>query len=118
MLVDGTDDPINPGWRRDAVRVWQSRESHVREGLRANIRRTERDYDRARDRADGASKARRPTSVEILTWSARGKPISRLYTVHGGGHVIPQPVFRFPRLFGKSTSALDAPSAAMEFFAQ
>jgi hypothetical protein len=28
-----------------------------------------------------------PTSVEILTWSARGKPISRLYTVHGDGHV-------------------------------
>jgi hypothetical protein len=53
-----------------------------------------------------------PTSVEILTWSARGKPISRLYTVHAGGHVIPQPVLRFPRLFGKTTSALDAPSAA------
>jgi len=51
-----------------------------------------------------------PTSVQILTWSARGKPISRLYTVHGGVHVIPQPVFRFPRFFGKTTSALDAPS--------
>jgi poly(3-hydroxybutyrate) depolymerase len=41
-----------PGWRSNAVQVWQSRQSYFREGLRANIRRTERDYDRARDRAE------------------------------------------------------------------
>ena len=56
-----------------------------------------------------------PTSVENLTWSTQGKPISRLYTVHGGGHVIPQK-FRFRRLLGRTTTALNAPSEAMRFF--
>jgi polyhydroxybutyrate depolymerase len=57
-----------------------------------------------------------PTSVEILIWSADGKPVCCLYTVHGGGHVIPQPRFRFPRQLGKMSSALNAPSAAVSFF--
>ncbi len=58
-----------------------------------------------------------PTSVENLTWSSsEGKPISCLYTVHGGGHVIPQQVFRFRRLLGRTTTALNAPSEAVRFF--
>jgi hypothetical protein len=42
-----------------------------------------------------------PTSVETLIWTAGGKPACCLYTVHGGGRVIPQPRFRFPPKLGK-----------------
>ena len=52
-----------------------------------------------------------PTSVETLIWRVDGKPACCLYTVHGGGHVIPQPRFRFPRQLGKMSSALNAPRA-------
>jgi hypothetical protein len=38
-----------------------------------------------------------PTTVEILTWSAREKPISRHNTVLGGGYGLPQPAFRLAR---------------------
>jgi hypothetical protein len=36
--------------------------------------------------------------------------------VHGGGHVIPQLAFRFPRLLRETITALNAPSAAISFF--
>jgi polyhydroxybutyrate depolymerase len=120
MLVDGTNDPINP-YQGGVVTLFgfgnrgkaMSAKDSARTFAERNGITTAPEIARMEPR-----KPDDPTSVEILTWSARGKPISRLYTVHGGGHVIPQPVFRFPRLFGKTTSALDAPSAAMEFFAQ
>lgn len=57
-----------------------------------------------------------PTSVETLTWTVDGKPACCLYTVHGGGHVIPQPSFRFSRHLGMMSSTLNAPSAALRFF--
>ena len=56
------------------------------------------------------------TSVETLTWHANGKPFCCLYTVPGGGHVIPQPAYRFPRLLGKTTTVLNAPREAIRFF--
>ena len=57
-----------------------------------------------------------PTSVETLTWHANGEPLSCLYTVQGGGHVIPQQAYRFSRLLGKTTSVLNAPREVMRFF--
>ena len=58
-----------------------------------------------------------PTSVDSLTWSSGDHtPIATLYTVHGGGHVVPQPAFRYPRMLGRTTGDLDAPSSALQFF--
>ena len=57
------------------------------------------------------------TSVERLSWTAPGKPPVVLYTIHGGGHVVPQPYFRFPRVVGAQTRDLDAPAAIWDFFA-
>jgi polyhydroxybutyrate depolymerase len=56
------------------------------------------------------------TSVETLVWHANGKAVSCLYTVRGGGHVIPQQAYRFPRLLGTTTLLLDAPREAVRFF--
>jgi len=39
-----------------------------------------------------------------------------LYTVRGGGHVVPQQAYRFPRVLGKTSSALNAPREAIRFF--
>ncbi len=52
------------------------------------------------------------TSVETLTWHANGKPYCCLCTVRGGGHVIPQKAYRFPRLLGRTASVLNAPGEA------
>jgi poly(3-hydroxybutyrate) depolymerase len=55
--------------------------------------------------------------VDSLTWSSGDHtPIAVLYTVHGGGHVVPQPAFRYPRMLGRTAGDLDAPSSALQFF--
>lgn len=57
-----------------------------------------------------------PTAVVSLTWLLEGQPVVRLYTVQEGGHVVPQPRYRFSRLLGRTTGDLDAPVEAVRFF--
>ena len=57
-----------------------------------------------------------PTSADVLTWGAPDRPPVALYTIQGGGHVFPQPAFRFPRIMGRTTSAVDMPREAVHFF--
>jgi polyhydroxybutyrate depolymerase len=119
MLVNGTDDPVSP-YQGGVVRLFglassrgtvlsakaSARTLAERNGITAAPVAARLPTDRPND----------PTSVETLIWSAAGKPICCLYSVHGGGHVIPQQAFRFPRLLGRTTSALNAPIVAISFF--
>jgi len=59
-----------------------------------------------------------PTSVERTAWTAPGKAPVVLYTVHGGGHVVPQPHYRYPRVVGRMTEDLNAPEMIWEFFSK
>ncbi len=59
-----------------------------------------------------------PTSVERVAWTAPGKPPVVLYTIHGGGHVVPQPYYRYPRNVGRMTEDLNAPDVIWEFFSK
>lgn len=56
------------------------------------------------------------TSVDRQIWNKDGKAFVELFTVNGGGHVIPQQVAQFPRIMGKVTGDLDAPKEAVTFF--
>jgi polyhydroxybutyrate depolymerase len=56
------------------------------------------------------------TSVQRERWRLSGKAVVELYTINGGGHVIPQPKFRFPRLMGKTTGNFNGPLEAAKFF--
>jgi len=59
-----------------------------------------------------------PTWVERVAWTAPGKAPVILYTVHGGGHVVPQPHYRYPRVVGRMTEDLNAPEMIWEFFSK
>ncbi|MFC1456432.1 hypothetical protein ACETIH_06790 [Microvirga arabica] len=56
------------------------------------------------------------TPIERLVWSKEHEPTVTLYVVHGRGHVVPQPAFRFPRMLGRMTGNLNAPAEAVTFF--
>jgi polyhydroxybutyrate depolymerase len=56
------------------------------------------------------------TAVSQRTWSSRGAPFIVQYIVKGGGHVVPQPVFRYPRILGPMTGDLDAVARSVSFF--
>jgi polyhydroxybutyrate depolymerase len=119
MLANGTLDPINPyeggkvtifefGYRGTALSARASADQFAqRNGITAAPAATQLPHLHEKD----------PTSVDSLTWS-RGDhtPIAVLYTVHRGGHVVLQPAFRYPRMLGRTTGDLDAPSSALQFF--
>lgn len=56
------------------------------------------------------------TWVERALWRAADGREVALMTVHGGGHVIPQPNYRPQRLLGRVTTAVDGPAEAWAFF--
>lgn len=45
-----------------------------------------------------------------------GRPEVALITIHGGGHTIPHPSKRFPRIFGRTSHDLSAAEEAFRFF--
>lgn len=118
LLVAGTQDPISPyaggkvtlfgfGSRGMALSALATAETFARRnGLTDKSVAAPLPHQRADD----------PTSVEQLRWNRGSEPIVALYTVRGGGHVVPQPTFRAPRLVGRTTGDLDTPARAIAFF--
>jgi len=58
----------------------------------------------------------RPMPVSGLRWREPGKATVEWYTVWGGGHSVPQPRFRFPRIMGPTATRFNAPRQAVAFF--
>jgi polyhydroxybutyrate depolymerase len=120
LIMDGTDDPINPyeGGRvtlfgfGDRGNVMSARESaayFARRGGITGAPATERI-------AQPAGSGR--TWAERAVWPAAAGAEVRLYTIHGGGHMVPQPHARAPRLLGRTHRALDGPAEIWGFFAR
>jgi len=59
-----------------------------------------------------------PTWVEQASWTGEGKASVILYTIHAGGHLIPQPYYRYPNIVGRMTKDLDAPAVIWDFFSK
>lgn len=56
------------------------------------------------------------TWVEQTAWGAASRPSATLITIHGGGHSIAQPSYVFPRVFGATSTEVDAPAEIWRFF--
>lgn len=113
MLVNGIDDPLNPydgGVGPFSTRVLSAQASAMAFAKRNDV------VEPPSETTVLMPSKEDSTSVNRLTWSRGGRPVVALYTVRGGGHVIPQPVFRFPPFLG-ATSQFDSPSASWAFFA-
>lgn len=57
------------------------------------------------------------TAEEVL-WHGKSKAEVELLAIHGGGHGLPQPYYRRPRLLGPSPMAPDGPALIWEFLAR
>lgn len=118
MIVNGTKDPINP-YDRGEVSIF----GFSKRGFVVSSRQTADRFVAAAGISSTPEKTRQaarvpgdPTSVDVQRWKRDGRAWVALYTVVGGGHVVPQPTFRFPRLLGLTTSAIDLLDEAVEFF--
>jgi polyhydroxybutyrate depolymerase len=118
MMVNGTDDRINPyaggqviapdgkslGWVRPAMetaRYFARVAGHGEDPVRATV---------VGPQLPGG------TWVVETAWRAPGHAEVRLYTVHGGGHTIPGPHAAFPAFLGRAERRFDAVDTAVRFF--
>lgn len=119
LLMNGTDDPINP-WRGGDVVLWPllANRGPVL-SAQASV-----DYFRQLAGLEGAPRVtsfpdRDPddgSTVERSLWSAPGKRSVALYAVRGGGHSVPHPAMHGWRLLGHSNRDIHAANEIWEFF--
>lgn len=120
LIVNGTEDPVNPYEgglvelfgdasrgsvlsARDSAAYWADLAGYSSEGQQS-------DWE---DRVAGDD-----TTVSTLQWVGPGRPSVALVTVHGGGHTMPDPVFRLPRLLGRTSHELDTAALTWQFFSE
>lgn len=118
LLIDGTADPINPyeGGRvsifgfGDRGTVYSAPESvEILAGLLGPEARRSESLQIVPVSPDYG------TWVDRLEWTSATEEVA-LLTVHGGGHVVPQPHFRFPRILGPTDMRVNAPAECWAFF--
>ncbi len=116
LLIAGTKDPINP-YRGGVVSLFGLKKIGTAMSAIATAKSfAHRNHVMDEPVNSKISGTNDGTTIERLSYIAAGKPMVELWTVYGGGHVIPQTAFRFPRIMGKTTRNLDAPLAAVRFF--
>lgn len=121
LLIDGTDDPVNPyqggevSWlgpigRRGRVESAEASIAYWRELAGYGAGPFEHRYPDA-DPEDGTVATRQ-------VWSGEGRPEVALITIHGGGHSFPDPVKSAPRLLGRTSHDVPAAAEIWRFFAR
>ena len=119
LIINGTEDPINPydGGRvtifgfGDRGTVRSARESAAWFARRNGIAGAPT-VERLPQDGSGS------TSAERTRWPSAADADVVLYTIRGGGHALPQSRVRAPRLLGRTHSGLDGPAEIWRFFAQ
>lgn len=119
LIMNGTDDPINP-WQGGDVVLWPVL------GNRGPVLSAHASIDYFRKLAglEGAPQVtkfpdRDPgdgSTVERSSWSAPGKRSVALYAIQGGGHSVPHPAMHGWRLLGNSNRDIHAANEIWEFF--
>lgn len=118
LIMNGTADPVNP-YRGGRVLRGTASEGYVMSTEKTA------NYFVMRNGLETMPEVLRlphvkdldPTWVERFDWRGPGKSEVVLYAIHGGGHVVPQPYFRYPNVVGRMTSDLNAPEVIWNFFA-
>jgi polyhydroxybutyrate depolymerase len=111
MLESGTSDPIVPFLGGEVTLFGFASRGRV---MSAN--QTAETFARRNDLTAPPQWGAVGAKVASRTWSKDGRPYLVHYIVDGGGHVVPQPTFRFPRIVGPTNHDLDLPRAAVDFF--
>ncbi|HVH07504.1 MAG TPA: PHB depolymerase family esterase [Myxococcota bacterium] len=120
LFMNGSADPFNPYGGGDVVLygVWGNRGKVLSTvdsaiyfaALAGYAGEPQRDTLPDRDPTDGST-------VERARWTEPGKKTVVLYTIRGGGHTIPHPVARIPRLLGRTNADITAADEIWAFFA-
>ncbi len=119
LLINGTEDPMNPfeGGTVALYGVWGDR------GTVHSTTDTIKYFARLAGYEGAATVDTLPdvreddgSTVVRHRWSAPGRPEIVLWAVEGGGHTVPHPRMRFPRLIGPTNADVNAPEEIWAFF--
>ncbi len=119
MVIDGTEDPVSP---YDGGEIW-SLGSFNRRGAVRSAEATAGYFSDLAGYAEPPFEHRYPdadprdgTVASRRVWSLENRPEVDLITIHGGGHTIPHPVKRMPRIFGRTSHDIPAAEEVWRFF--
>ena len=111
MLFAGTKDPVVPyGGGKVSLFGFKSFGHALSAQDTATALARESGIDTAPEEASDGRGVRRQS------WLKDHKVVVSQITIEGGGHTIPQRNFRFPRIMGRTSHAIDAPLEAIRFF--
>ena len=120
LIMNGTEDPVNP-YDGGVVRIFgdSTRGQVVSAGETARYWAALAGYSGPGQEAVWPDRVPEDgTTVESTVWSTPGKPQVILITVVGGGHTIPHPRYRMPRIVGRTSHEFDAAGLIWAFFSQ
>jgi polyhydroxybutyrate depolymerase len=116
MIMNGTKDPLVPfgGGESSLLGLFYK-------GGNVHSSRESAQYFADLNHIAGTPAAKRaPTTdgadVEQVLWRNDSKVAVELVAIHGGGHGLPQPYYRRPRLLGPSPMAPNGPALIWDFF--
>jgi len=117
LLMNGTRDPINP-YAGGVVTLFgfgnRGAVLSAEDSALALARRNGQSGQPSQDRLTSIG----PVWTERQRWGTAGAAPVELVTVHGGGHLLPQPLYRAPRLLGLADPELDGPAEIWRFFSE
>ena len=118
LIINGTEDPVNP-YRGGLVSI-------LGDSSRGEVRSSEdtalywaRLAGHGQEASPSSWPVREPddpTSIESREWDSPAGPPVQLLTVVGGGHTIPHPLFRLPRILGPTSHQIDTAEVIWTFF--
>jgi polyhydroxybutyrate depolymerase len=118
MIMNGTKDTLVPfqGGEINLLGLFYK-------GGQVHSARASAQYFAKRNKFDGAPAVTLTAmadgvSVERFAWHRDGGADVELLAIHGGGHGLPQPYRRGPRLLGPSPTQPDGPALIWDFFAR
>ena len=114
LILNGTKDPLNPYEGGPVSLFGFGNRGTVRSSLESA--RFFASQDGYEEKGPVTLFADRSVPVQVRQWNKDGKPRVILYSLMGGGHVIPQPVYRAPRFLGPNAPQFNGPEAIWAFF--
>lgn len=121
LFMNGTRDPINPYNGGIVTLFGLGNRGTVRsayESAQYFAQLAGYPQDAVRSSTSWSHQDNRAQRVKLDQWQAEGRAEVALYSLIGGGHLIPQAAFRAPRLLGPTLSGFDGPQAIWDFFAR
>lgn len=115
MIMNGTKDPLNPFEGGEVKLFGLLRRGRVRSSRESGQYFADLNGI-AGAPATSATRVTDEAHVEQVLWRNGSRVEVELMAIHGGGHALPQPYFRYPRLLGPTPREPNGPAVIWAFF--